>query len=56
MFCMVKKEKIHPAYLSERNSNSEKQFILLMILKKERWHYIAVKILSAKTNNVQTSR
>ena len=36
MFCMVKKEKIHPAYLSERNSNSEKQFILKEFDLKER--------------------
>ena len=46
----VKKEKIHPAYVSKYNSNREK-YILLMIPKAEgrktksegQWHYLAVK-------------
>ena len=31
MFCMLKKKKIHCAYVSKRHSNHEKQVILLMI-------------------------
>ena len=29
MFCMLKKKKIYPAYVSKHNSNHEKQVILL---------------------------
>ena len=48
MFCMLKKKKIYPAYVSKLNSNREKQVILLMISNGERrWHYFAVKKLSA---------
>ena len=63
MFCMLKKEKIYPAYVSKHNSNCEKQVILLMIPNgkghewsetltmraniRGRWHYLAVKKLSA---------
>ena len=44
MFCMPKKEKIDPAYVSKHNSNREKQVILLMISNREKlWHYLAVK-------------
>ena len=38
MFCMLKKEKIYPAYVWKHNSNCEKQVILSMILKGEGWH------------------
>ena len=31
MFCMLKKKKIYPAYVSQHNSNGEKQVIRLMI-------------------------
>ena len=31
MFCLPKKKKIYPAYVSKRNSNHEKQVIFLMI-------------------------
>ena len=37
MFCMLKKTKIYPAYVSKHNSNYEKQIILLMILNGERF-------------------
>ena len=43
----AKKEKIYPAYVSKHNSNREKQVILLMISNGEKWHYLAVKKLSA---------
>ena len=29
---MLKKKKMYPAYVSKRNSNREKQFILLMMM------------------------
>ena len=52
MFWMLKKKTIYPAYVSKHNSNREKQVILLMITngegcKGQRWHYLAVKKLSA---------
>ena len=43
----AKKEKIYPAYVSKDNSNHEKQVILLLILNREKWHYLAVKELPA---------
>ena len=43
----LKKDKIYPTYASKRNSNREKQVILLMIRNEEKWHYLAVKKLSA---------
>ena len=56
LFCMLKKKKIHLAYVSKNNSNSEKKVILLVILSGEKheaksegwrlWHYFAVKKLS----------
>ena len=47
MFCMLKKEKIYPAYVSKHNSNREKQFILSMIPNGKGWYYLAVKKLSS---------
>ena len=57
MFCMPKKKKMYPTYVSKHNSNCKKQVILLMVpngkgceTKSEeqtRWHYLAVKTLSA---------
>ena len=47
MFCMLKKGKIYPAYVSRNNSNREKQVITLMISNWEGWYYLAVK---KKTN------
>ena len=46
MFCMLKKTK-YPPYISKHNSNREKQVTLLMISNGEKWHYLAVKKLSA---------
>ena len=43
----AKKEKIYPTYVLKHNSNLEKQVILLMIPNGEKWHYLAVKRLSA---------
>ena len=42
----TKKEKICPAYVLKRNSNGEKQVILLMIPNEEKWYYLIVKKLS----------
>ena len=42
----AKKEKIYPAYVSKHNSNCEKQVMLLIFPKGEKWHYIALKKLS----------
>ena len=43
----VKIEKVYPAYVSNDNSNSEQQVILLIILNIEKWHYLAIRKLSA---------
>ena len=40
-------EKIRHAYRSKYNSTCESQVILLMITDGEKWHYLAVKSLSA---------
>ena len=43
----AKREKIYSAFVSKHNSNREKQVIHLMISNGEKWHYLAVKKLSA---------
>ena len=43
----AKKEKEYPPYVSKRNSNREKQSVLLMIPNGQKSHYLAVKKLSA---------
>ena len=43
MFCMLKKKKIYPAHVSKLTTNCEKEVILLMIVNRERWHYITGK-------------
>ena len=45
MFCMLKKKKIYPVYVSKHNSNCEKQVIILTVSNKEKWNYLAVKKL-----------
>ena len=47
MFCVLKEKKIYTDYVSKRNSNLEKQVILLIISNEGKWHYLAVKKLSA---------
>ena len=54
MFCMLKKEKIYPAYVSKHNSNREK-LVFLMVPNGEGWHYLALKKLSALFREI-TSR
>ena len=51
MFCMLKIKK-NPAYVSKHNSNREKQVILLIIRNGEKWHYLAVKKLSASLRGI----
>ena len=52
----IKEKEICPAYISNINSNCEKEIIILMIQneEKEGWHYLAVKktIYSIKRNNM----
>ena len=43
----AKKERIYPAFVSKHNSDCEKKVILLMISSGEKWHYLAVKKLTA---------
>ena len=66
----AKKEKLYRAYVSKHNSNCGKQVILLMIPNgkgheakskgreaniRERWHYLAVKKLSALLRGITSS-
>ena len=37
---MLKKKKTRPLYVSKRNSNYEKQVLLLMVPSGEGWDYI----------------
>ena len=55
MFCMLKKEKTYPTYVSKHNSNREKQVILSLISngEKEGWYYLAVKKLSALLRRIE---
>ena len=54
MFCMLKKKKIYPAYISKHNSNCDMKTIFLMIANREVWHCFAGKktISKIKKNNV----
>ena len=40
-------EKLYPAFVSKHNSNREKEVILSMISNGDKWHYLAVKKVSA---------
>ena len=55
-FCIPKRGEIYPAYVSRHNSNREKQVILLMIPNGERWHYLAIKELSALLKSIAWKR
>ena len=44
---MLKKKKIYHNYFSKHDLKRKMQFILLMILTEEGWHYLAVKIISS---------
>ena len=52
MFCMLKKRKVYPVYVSKHNSNCEKHVIILIISNREVWHYLAVKKLSALSGGI----
>ena len=55
----INEKEIYPAYKSKHNSTRGRQIILLMILTKEkegRWHYLAVKILSALLHGITSNR
>ena len=45
-------EEIRHACKSKHNLNRENQVILLMITEGEKWHYLAVKKLSALFNGI----
>ena len=45
--CLIILKKIRHAYKSKYNLTRENQVILLMITDVEKWHYLAVKRLSA---------
>ena len=54
MFCILKKKKIYPAYVSKHNSNREKQVILLMVLNGEKLHYFAIKHLLSLLKGIKS--
>ena len=54
MFCMSKKKKIYPAYVSQNNSNHEK--LLFNNFKRRKimaWSYIKKTISIIKRNNIK---
>ena len=50
-----KTRKIHLAYKSKHNLTCKNQVILLMITDGEKWHYLAVKSLSALLNGITSN-
>ena len=54
----VEKERIYAAYVSKNNSNHEEQVVLLMIPNGEgrRWHYLAVKKISALLRGITSKK
>ena len=52
---LKREEKINPAYISKHNSKREKQAILLIIQNIEKWHYLAVKRLSALLRRITST-
>ena len=54
MFCMPKKKKIYPAYVSKLYPNCEKQVILLMIPNGMTLCFSEKTISIFKRNNVKT--
>ena len=50
----AEKENKCPCYISKYNSNHQKQVILIIILNGERWHYLAVKKLSALLRGIMS--
>ena len=50
----AEKEKIYPAFVSKHNSNCEKKVILLMISSREKWHYLAVKKMTALLRGIKS--
>ena len=56
LFVPHNKKEIEPAYISKYNYKRKKQVILLMITdKNNRWHYLAVKSLSALFRGITSS-
>ena len=48
-------ETITIAYRSEYNNNRKKQVILLIITDGKKWHYLAVRSLSALLRGIKSS-
>ena len=55
LYVPQKTTKISLAYKSKHNLTREKQVILLMITDGEKWHYLAVKRLSALLNGITSN-
>ena len=47
LYVRYNNEQIRHVYISKRNSTRENQVILLMITDSKKWHYFAVKKISA---------
>ena len=55
MYVPHKTRKICLAYKSKYNLTRENQVILLVITDGEKWHYLAVKSLSALLNGITSN-
>ena len=53
MFCVLKRKKIYLSYVSNHNSNYEKEFFLI-IRYGEGWYYIEIKNLSVLLRAITT--
>ena len=55
LFVPHNKKEIRPAYISKYNHKRKNQVILLTITDGERWHYLAVRSLSALLRGILSS-
>ena len=56
LFVPHNKKEIRPAYISKYNHKRKNQVILLMITDDgEKWHYLAVRSLSALLRGISSS-
>ena len=55
LFLPYNTKKIRPAYKSKHNFNRENQVILLMITDGKKWHYLAIKSLSALLRGITSN-
>ena len=58
-FCLLKKEKNYPAYVSKHNSNREKQVVILLMIQTQKTETMTLScskmfFTTVKRNNVKS--